>query len=302
MLNALGGLGSSFGDLSSLVSMVSGFNPTAMYQTLGLDTSQASINEQLAQAGINSSEFDLDGYSAALDKVTQLQDYYSNRDNLANERREKDLADAKTAYFQENHYEFPEDKDGNPDYTKEPKIVEGAETAEDAAVREKYERRKLEEVEDKQLADSKTNKYPKDSARAKLQELQSNSAKMQELLQKEGGQEEYNKLVAAAETESENADIMKRNEQLKATNPPELHDMIDNISKEAMADRADSKKQLQAEPAYQEVQAYQQKIDAYTQDMKKRAQTGDMNALYGNVFGQMQGYDLNTGEGEITFS
>jgi hypothetical protein len=249
----------TMGNLSTMVSWMQQFDPQNLFVNLGpeLDPSVAMGNTgTMAVPGVNFDE--LRQTMMTLQETTAL---FEERDRLFAERGEKDLEEEKADYFRRMHYEWPDGPEG------EPVAVSGPETPEQAVLRQKYERRKLEAFQDAQVSASKT--PPSGSARAQLSELTGDYTKMQELLSQPDGQQRFQELAEQARVEEENASIQARAQELKQTMPSALHGRVDEVRDNVLARRASTRAQLAATPEALAVKNYQESLQEWAAAQKR---------------------------------
>lgn len=271
MIGGLSGLANlgNIPSLSSMISLVQGLNPNSSYQQIGIDLSGDQLNQELANFGIQLPEtIDYEAMQAAMTEVNEMESYNAEANKLKADRMEQDITDAKTEYFKNNHYEWPTNSQGEPDYSKEPKVVTGAENDAQAAQRAKYERMKLEEVQDANLEASKSGNYPKGSKRAELAELQKDSSALQAMLATEEGSAKYSQLMADAQKEATNQDLYNREAELLATTPPALHGQVKDMTQTCIDNNAAAAEVVANSDAAKVLADFQAAIAAYTAQLR----------------------------------
>ncbi len=261
----------TIGNLATMVSWMQQIDPKNLYVNMGpdLDPSVAMGNTgTMAVPGVNFDE--LRQLMMTLQETTAALD---ERDRLMAERGEKDLEEAKADYFREHHYEWPNGPEG------EPVAVRGPETPEQAVLRQKYERRKLEAYQDAQL--NADNTPPSGSARARLAELTGNPSRMQEMLSQPDGQKRFQELSEQAQVEEETASIRARAQELKQTMPPALHGQVNQVRDRVLDRRATTRAQIASSPEALALKQYQDKLQEWAAAQKRQiAEISDNWAPY----------------------
>jgi len=157
--------------------------------------------------------------------------------------------------------------------------VKGPETPEQAVLRQKYERRKLEAYQDAQLTVDKT--PPSGSARARLAELTGDATRMQELLSQPDGQKRFQELSELAQVEEETANIQARAQELKQTMPRDLHDEVNDVREMVLERRATTRAQLASSPEALALKNYQESLQEWAAAQKRQiAEVSDNWAPY----------------------
>jgi len=258
-LSGMANLG-TIGNLATMVNWMQQIDPKNLYVNLGpdLDPSVAMGNTgTMTVPGVN-----FDEMRQVMMTLQETTSTLEERDRLMAERGEKDLEEDKAAYFRERHYEWPNGPEG------EPVAVNGAETPEQAIVRQKYERRKLEAYQDAQISADKT--PPSGSARARLAELTSDNARMQELLSQPDGQKRFQELSEQAQVEEETANIRARAEELKQTMPRDLHGRVNRVREDVLERRATTRAQLASSPEALALKNYQESLQEWAAAQKRQ--------------------------------
>lgn len=250
----IGGIG-DMGSLMGMVSWMQQLTPQNMYGNLQPGQQGDPLAGMFNQGNAGVPGVDFDALRTNMMRLQEIQSSRDSRDQLIAERREKDLEEAKQAFFDENHYEFPDGPDG------EPVVVPGRETLEQTRGRERYERRRLEAVQDARQANG--NAAPEGSARSVLQRLMSDNQAMQAFLQEPGGQQRLQELSEAAKVEEEDAGVASRAEELLATYPPQLHDDVRAVQQQVTSIRAQTRAEIAATPEAQAVAQYQSMVEEW---------------------------------------
>jgi hypothetical protein len=273
MIAGLSGMGNlaNMGNLATMVGWMQQIDPKNLFVNMGpdLDPSVAMGNTgTMAVPGVNFDE--LRQIMMTLQETTAT---LEERDRLFAERGEKDLEEDKAAYFRERHYEWPNGPEG------EPVAVNGAETPEQAVVRQQYERRRLEAFQDAQISADKT--PPTGSARARLAELTGDATRMQELLSQPDGQKRFQELSEQAQVEEETANIRTRAQELKQTMPRDLYGRVDEVRDDVLARRTLTRAQLASTPEALALKNYQESLQEWAAAQKRQiAEISDNWAPY----------------------
>lgn len=270
------------GSFSSLVGMVTNLNNNSsnIYESLNGNTSNEDLMALLEQLGVEQPEgFDMSGMSAAQSDYSELQEYLSSQNKIEDQKLENKLEDQKAEIFLNKHYEFPT-KDGKPDLTATPTLVDGAETAEQSAQRASWERNELVRVQEENLEASRNAEADPNSATGQLQALADDPKAYAELMNSEDGSKRYTELMEAAQKEQDIATIKQREAELKATYPPEMQDEIEGVTSQKISNYEDTVSTLKNSPEGVKLAEYEDMMSTYIANVRAQA-TGSMSDYTG---------------------
>ena len=273
----IGMMGMGMGDMGSLMGMASWvgqMSPQNLYGNLNPQQMQEAFFQDPGQALLP--QVDFDGLRSSMLRLQGLQQARDQRDQRVAERLEADLQDAKADFFLANHYEWPDGPEGRP------VIVEGAETAEQSRDRQRWERQQVEAVQDRQSAQGNT--PDPGSARARLQQLQSNPDELQAMLGQPNGQQEYQQLVSQATLEEETQTVQNKAEELLASTPEPLRGDVLAMRDQVLTMRRNSQAELDATPEAQAVAQYQSMIQQWAANQRNTIMAqGGFNGFDGSI-------------------
>lgn len=252
-------IGGGMGDLMGIMSYMTQMTPQNIF---GGMNPQLGLNPQLVGSitpgepvfGGTPPGFGFEELRGTMMRLQELQAARDTSDKTFAERKEKDLDEAKQAFWDNNHYEWPDGPDGRP------VVVEGAENAAQARARQSYERRQLEAFQD---AKQNQGNVPAGPASAEMMRLQQNPEELRAIMASPNGQADYQRLAEQAQIEEEIKSISDRAEELKVTTPDQLHGLVDATRDEVIQRRADSYAALMATPEARAVEEYKMQVQGW---------------------------------------
>lgn len=248
---AIGGIG-GLGNLMGIVGWMQQMTPGNVYGNMNPQLVGAPNPNEASLGNVPGVDFEsLRGTMMRLQEIQQARD---TSDKTFAERREKDLDEAKQAFWDNHHYEWP-DGPGS-----QPVVADGPENVEQARARQRYERQQLEAYQDAKAAQGNV---PAGPNTAQLQHWQKNPEELRAFMQSPEGQAQYKAIAEAAQIEEEVKGITDRANELKATMPPQLHAQVDATRDAVLQRRADSHAALQATPEARVVDDYQRQIQQW---------------------------------------
>ncbi len=245
----IGGL-SGVGNLMTMVSWMQQIDPAKMYVNMGKDLDPSVAMG--SNTGVQVPGVDFNAMRQAMLNMQTIKQELEQRDQQFAERGEKRLEEKKAILFEDNHYEWPNGENADP------VLVSGGETTKQTNQRERWEQRRLEELQDRKAAEGSG--PPEGSARARLQALMSDSAQMQALAAQPGGQRYVQELNEAAQVEEQIQGVRDRADELMATMPPSMRGDVISLREDVLDQCARSRAQLAASPDAQAVKAYQDAV------------------------------------------